>query len=73
MTMVSRDDHHAPGFASLAQQGQKQAQVLQRPTLIKLIWPAEMIVHGVVDHAYNLLLLVGDRCTYFRGQTPCIG
>ena len=32
-----------------------------------------MIIHGVVDHAHNLLLLVGDRCAHFRSQIPGIG
>ena len=70
--MVSRNDQDASGLASLPQQRQQQTQVLQGPTLVELIRSTEVIIHGVVDHTYHLLLWVRDRCAHFLSKVPRI-
>ena len=70
--MVSRNDQDASGLASLPQQRQQQTQVFQGPTLVELIRPTEVIVHGVVDHTDHLLLWVRDRCAHFLSKIPRI-
>ena len=53
---VVRGHQHQPtGLTGLAQQGQQQTQVFQRPALMQLVRAAQVVVHRVVDHAHHPL------------------
>ena len=68
MPVVGRDHHHPARFARLAQQRQQQPQVLQCPALMQLIRAAQMVVHGVVDHAHHTLLGARNRGAHLWRQ-----